>query len=88
MVLAGQAGVQGHIVIGDGAVAGGQAGVTKSVPAGQTVSGYPAREHRAAMRVYAHMARLPEMAKRLKALEQEIARLKGEDPVDPTAAND
>jgi UDP-3-O-[3-hydroxymyristoyl] glucosamine N-acyltransferase len=71
-VLGGQAGVQGHIEIGAGAKVGGQAGVTASVPAGVTVSGYPARPHREAMRIQAAVFGLPRLVQRLKALEQAV----------------
>jgi UDP-3-O-[3-hydroxymyristoyl] glucosamine N-acyltransferase len=71
-VLGGQAGVQGHIEIGAGARVGGQAGVTGSVAAGETVSGYPARPHREALRVQAALMKLPEMARRLKELEKTV----------------
>jgi UDP-3-O-[3-hydroxymyristoyl] glucosamine N-acyltransferase len=71
-VLGGQAGVQGHIEIGAGARVGGQAGVIGDVPAGETVSGYPARPHREALRVQAAMFRLPEILKRLKEIERAV----------------
>jgi UDP-3-O-[3-hydroxymyristoyl] glucosamine N-acyltransferase len=71
-VLGGQAGVQGHIEIGAGAKVGGQAGVTASVPAGVTVSGYPARPHREAMRIQAAVFGLPRLVQRLKALERAV----------------
>jgi UDP-3-O-[3-hydroxymyristoyl] glucosamine N-acyltransferase len=75
VVMGGQAGVGGHLVIGDRAVVGGQAGVTKSVPPNTVVSGYPAREHRAAKRLYAHTALLPDLFKRVKELEQRLRAL-------------
>jgi len=71
-VLGGQAGVQGHIEIGAGARVGGQAGVTGSVAAGETVSGYPARPHREALRVQAALMKLPELMRRLKELESAV----------------
>ena len=71
-VLAGQAGVGGHLTIGAGARVGGQAGVTADVPAGATVSGYPARPHREAMRAQAGMFKLPELIQRLKRLEEAV----------------
>jgi UDP-3-O-[3-hydroxymyristoyl] glucosamine N-acyltransferase len=71
VMIAGQVGVNGHIQIGDGAVIGGQSGVFGDVPAGEVWSGYPARPHRESMRVQAHLLRLPELARRVKALERE-----------------
>ena len=67
-VLGGQAGVQGHIEIGAGAKVGGQAGVTASVPAGVTVSGYPARPHREALRAQAALFKLADFMKRVERL--------------------
>ena len=76
--LGGQAGVAGHITVGDGAVVGGQAGVTKDVPAGAYVSGYPAMIHRKAMRINAHVNRLPELKERVNDLERRIAELEAD----------
>ncbi|HEX5723865.1 MAG TPA: UDP-3-O-(3-hydroxymyristoyl)glucosamine N-acyltransferase [Longimicrobiaceae bacterium] len=72
VVLGGQVGVQGHIEIGAGARVGAQAGVTASVAPGETVSGYPARPHREALRAQAGLFKLPELIRRLKALEEAV----------------
>jgi UDP-3-O-[3-hydroxymyristoyl] glucosamine N-acyltransferase len=64
--------VGGHLEIGAGARVGGQAGVTASVAAGATVSGYPARPHREAMRAQASLFKLPELARRLRELERAV----------------
>jgi UDP-3-O-[3-hydroxymyristoyl] glucosamine N-acyltransferase len=68
--LGGQAGLVGHITIGDGASIGAQAGVIGDVPAAVTVSGYPARPHGEAMRIEAAIRRLPELLRRIRALEK------------------
>ncbi len=78
VTMAGQAGVVGHIRIGDRATIGAKAGVTNNVPDGETVLGAPAipiREHK---RHIAHIARLPELSKRVKLLEKELAELRQE----------
>jgi UDP-3-O-[3-hydroxymyristoyl] glucosamine N-acyltransferase len=72
VTLGGQAGIQGHIRIGDGATVAGQAGVFGDVPAGATVSGYPARPHRESLRAQAATLRLPELMKRLRAVERAV----------------
>ncbi|HSJ07614.1 MAG TPA: UDP-3-O-(3-hydroxymyristoyl)glucosamine N-acyltransferase [Longimicrobiales bacterium] len=72
VTLGGQAGIPGHITIGDGATVAAQAGVFGNVPAGATVSGYPARPHREALRAQAGLFRLPEVMKRLRALERAV----------------
>jgi UDP-3-O-[3-hydroxymyristoyl] glucosamine N-acyltransferase len=71
-VLGGQAGIQGHIQIGAGARIGGQAGVIGDIPAGSTVSGYPARPHREAMRIQAALSKLPELVKRFREIERAV----------------
>jgi UDP-3-O-[3-hydroxymyristoyl] glucosamine N-acyltransferase len=73
--LAGQAGAAGHIKIGDGAVVAAQAGVMKSVPANTMVSGYPAREHNQAKKIYASFQKLPDLIKRVADLAERLARL-------------
>jgi UDP-3-O-[3-hydroxymyristoyl] glucosamine N-acyltransferase len=75
VVIGGQAGVAGHITVGDNATIGGQAGATKSVPEGIAVSGYPAREHGAAKRLYAYTAMLPALFERVKVLEKRLREL-------------
>jgi UDP-3-O-[3-hydroxymyristoyl] glucosamine N-acyltransferase len=73
--LGGQAGLAGHLTIGDNSAIGAQAGVTKSVAPDTFVSGYPAREHIRAKREEASLARLPELLKNIRKLEQRIAEL-------------
>ncbi len=58
VVLAGQAGLAGHLTVGRGARVAAQAGVIGDVPAGATVSGYPARAHRDVLRQAAAIRRL------------------------------
>lgn len=75
-ILAGQAGVAGHLTIGDGATVGPKTGVGKPVPAGQIVSaGIPEMPHRLWLRVVRMIPKLPELAKRLAALEKKFKRL-------------
>ena len=75
VMLAGQAGLVGHIQIGDNVMVGAQGGVTKSVPANMKVSGYPAREHSCARKMYALWARLPELFRDVKALARRVEDL-------------
>ena len=70
VILAGQVGVAGHLTMGDGAVATAQTGIPSDVAAGAVVSGYPAMENREWLRMVAAEKRLPEMLKRLKAIER------------------
>jgi len=75
VVLAGQAGLVGHIKIGDGSMVGAQGGVTKSIPPNMRVSGYPAREHTFARKVYAASKRLPELIKEFRELQLRVEAL-------------
>jgi len=72
VTLTGQVGVVGHLEIGDGAIATAQSGIAQSVPAGALVSGYPAIENRGWLRSVAVFARLPELLRRLRAIEKRL----------------
>ncbi len=85
VVLAGQAGLVGHIRIGDNAMVGAQGGVTKSVPADTKVSGYPAREHSLARKIYALIARLPELFREVRELASRVDTLEKRTNGDPSA---
>jgi UDP-3-O-[3-hydroxymyristoyl] glucosamine N-acyltransferase len=75
VVLAGQAGIGDHAEIGAGAVLTGQAGVVTrgTVDPGAVVSGMPAAPHREFLKRSAIFARLPELVRRLAALERAVA---------------
>ena len=73
VVIGGQAGIAGHLTIGDRARIGAQAGVTADIPPGVTVSGYPARPHREALRAQASLFKLPALMERLRELERRLA---------------
>lgn len=66
VILAGQVGVAGHLTIGDGAVATAQTGIPSDVAPGAIVSGYPAMDNRAWLRMVAALQRVPELLRRLK----------------------
>jgi len=70
VAMGGQAGLIGHLEIGAGARIGAQAGVIGDVASGETVSGYPARDHKSYLRAMARLMRLPELAKRVARLER------------------
>ncbi|MBI5872610.1 MAG: UDP-3-O-(3-hydroxymyristoyl)glucosamine N-acyltransferase [Candidatus Omnitrophica bacterium] len=72
VTIAGQAGLVGHIDIGDGAILAAQAGVMKSVAPKTMVSGYPARPHHEAMRIYAAMSKLPDLIKAVNELKKKF----------------
>ena len=79
VLLAGQVGLGDHITIGDGAVVNAKSGVVSDVPAGGKFAGTYARPVAEYRRIWAAEARLPEVLRRLRALERRIKELsKGE----------
>jgi UDP-3-O-[3-hydroxymyristoyl] glucosamine N-acyltransferase len=76
--MAGQAGVVGHIRIGDDSKVGAKAGVTNNVPDGATVLGQPAIPIRDMRRQVALVGRLPEMHETIRKLEKRIAELEAQ----------
>lgn len=72
----GQVGIGGHITIGDHVEMGGQTGVISNVPSGKVLMGSPGIPLRDAMRSFVLQPKLPDMYRRLQALEKELAELK------------
>ncbi|GMU93763.1 MAG: UDP-3-O-acylglucosamine N-acyltransferase [Candidatus Hydrogenedentota bacterium] len=77
VIVGAGAGLAGHIEIGEGAKIAGYSGVTKSVPAGATVFGYPAVDAEKNRRMQAALRQLPDTLRRIRHLEQRIAQLEG-----------
>jgi UDP-3-O-[3-hydroxymyristoyl] glucosamine N-acyltransferase len=77
VVLAGQVGVVGHLKLGKGAKIGAQSGVARDVPAGAAFSGTPALPHVLEQRLFLLRQRMPELFKRVEALEKLAAVPKG-----------
>jgi UDP-3-O-[3-hydroxymyristoyl] glucosamine N-acyltransferase len=75
VVLAGRVSVDSHLSIGDGAMVGALSGVTKDVPDGMFVSGYPAQEHKGDLRLAANLQRVPKLLERVKELEKKVREL-------------
>ncbi len=72
VVLGGQVGVGGHITISKGVKAGGQAGITTDVAAGSFINGTPAIPYLLERRIAVLQPRLPELFKRVDALEAQL----------------
>jgi UDP-3-O-[3-hydroxymyristoyl] glucosamine N-acyltransferase len=72
VIVGGQVGIADHCTLEDGAIAGAQAGIPtgKTIRSGQTVWGTPARPLEKFKRQYAWLARLPELAERIRRLEK------------------
>ena len=75
-VFGGQVGVQNRVTIGKGTMVGGQAGITGDVPAGSVLWGTPAHPLADARREAVAIRRLPDLLKRVRALEDEVKALK------------
>lgn len=75
VTLAGQVGIVGHLKIGSQVIVAAQSGVTKDIQDKGVVFGSPAREMGKARRIEASLNRLPEMVRRLNALERTVQSL-------------
>ena len=73
-VIGGQVGIGDHVVIEEGARVASKAGIPpgKIVRKGTTVWGIPARSLDLFKRQYAHLSRLPDLARRVARLEREL----------------
>ncbi len=79
VMVGGQAGIVGHLQIADGARINAQSGVTKSLKQPNTaVTGSPAFDYTTALRSQVAAKHLPDMEKRLKELEKQLAALQTE----------
>jgi UDP-3-O-[3-hydroxymyristoyl] glucosamine N-acyltransferase len=75
-ILAGQAGLVGHIELGNNVIITAQSGVSKSILKPGYYMGSPAREIKTAQKIGVHLHNLPEYAKKISELEEEINKLK------------
>lgn len=76
VTMAGQVGVSGHLSIGNDVTIGPKSGVSKNIPDGEAWGGIPATERQNFFRTAATLPKLPELRKRVHALEKELAALK------------
>lgn len=77
VILAGQVGIAGHCTVGDGVILTAQSAVSHDVPPGKMISGSPGFDNRIWLRAVTLFQRLPELAKRLAALEARMEKLMG-----------
>jgi UDP-3-O-[3-hydroxymyristoyl] glucosamine N-acyltransferase len=70
--IGGQVGFAGHQRLGDDVQVGAQAGVAGDVPSGEIISGSPGRPHALWKRIEASLTRLPDLFRRVRALEARI----------------
>jgi UDP-3-O-[3-hydroxymyristoyl] glucosamine N-acyltransferase len=72
VILGGQVGVAGHLTINENVICGGQTGVTRDLEANQKYFQCPATPLTEALRTYQISKKLPEMARKLKKLEEKL----------------
>lgn len=72
VVLAGQVGIGGHLKIGNQVVVGAKAGVMTDIPDGQKWLGAPAQPDRLIKRQMIAIQHLPELLRRMSALEKKL----------------
>ena len=77
VTFGGQVGTVGHISIGANSVYAARSGISGDMPEGVFCAGFPVQPHTEWLRVQAAMRRLPEMVKKVKALEKTIEELRG-----------
>ena len=77
VIMAGQSGVSDHVRVGANARLAARAGVTRPVPPGATVSGFPARDHAEELKTEAALRRLPDLLEKVKQLEKRVKELEG-----------
>jgi len=75
VVLAGQVGVADHLTVGEGVTAAAQTGIHTDIAAGQTIWGTPARPAFQTKRIAVAANHLPELARRVRALERAVEAL-------------
>lgn len=73
-MFAGQVGLAGHITIADGTKIGAQSGLNSSIKQpGRTILGSPATDYGECIKSYVVIRNLPDMKKRLDAVEKKLA---------------
>ncbi|MCL2306240.1 MAG: UDP-3-O-(3-hydroxymyristoyl)glucosamine N-acyltransferase [Planctomycetaceae bacterium] len=75
VVMAGRVGVRDHVHIGNRAVLGAMAGIMGDVPEDARWVGIPATPEKEQMKKLVAFAKLPDMRKELKQLQQQVAEL-------------
>ena len=73
--IAGHGGAAGHLTLGEDSVVYAKSAVTKDMPAGSHLSGFPARPHKQELRIHAATRKLPEMLPEFTKLQKRVAEL-------------
>ena len=75
-VIASQSGIAGHLKLGNQATVGAKSGVMRDVPDQGTVLGFPAAPDKQTKRQMIALTQLPELLRRTRELEQQVAELR------------
>jgi len=73
--IAGHAGAAGHLTLGEDSVVYAKSAVTKDMPAGSHLSGFPARPHKQELRIHAATRKLPELLPEFTKLKKRVEQL-------------
>jgi len=83
-VVASQSGIAGHLKLGNQAMVGAKSGVMRDVGDREVVLGIPAQPDKQTKRQWISVQQLPELLKRMRELERQVAGLvAGNDPAPP-----
>lgn len=73
--IAGHGGAAGHLTLGDDSVVYAKSAVTKDMPPGSHLSGFPARPHKQELRIHAATRKLPQLLPEFTKLQKRVAEL-------------
>lgn len=79
VTFAGQSGSAGHITIGDNCTFAARSAPIGNIPSGSFCAGFPARPHREWVKAEASLYKVPELIKRIRALEKKFAEIEGKE---------
>jgi UDP-3-O-[3-hydroxymyristoyl] glucosamine N-acyltransferase len=79
-VIASQSGIAGHLKLGNQATVGAKSGVMRDVGDKETVLGIPAQPDKQMKRQWIAAQQLPELIRRLREVEKELAELRAKVP--------
>ena len=73
--IAGQSGVIGHLTVGENTILYAKSAVTKDMPPGSQISGFPARPHKQELRHQASTRKIPELIREFTQLQKRVQEL-------------
>lgn len=76
VIMSGQTAIVDHVSVGAGSIIAARCVVTKDIPEGSFVSGFPAKPHKEEQKLKAIINRLPKYLERIRSLEKEIRIIK------------